>query len=156
MSNVCYIEVHFYGHYLIGLEDLIKRYSLNENVYVHDNKPFEEILKVQQNADVLLFLDWCDPNYPGILTGKLFEYIASGRPILCIGKAKDTCAGKLIEELGVGVSCGDDVEMIEEFLLHIIKNGKWLHYNPDIEKIEYYSRENQVKRLIKIIDEYSS
>ena len=38
-----------------------------------------------KNSQVLLLLINNTPNAKGILTGKFFEYLSSGRPILAIG-----------------------------------------------------------------------
>lgn len=40
--------------------------------------------KMQQNAQLLLLLNWSAPGYYGVLTAKLWDYLASGRPILAL------------------------------------------------------------------------
>jgi len=40
--------------------------------------------KMQQNAQVLLLLNWSAPAYYGVLTAKLWDYLGSGRPILAL------------------------------------------------------------------------
>jgi len=42
--------------------------------------------KIQRNAQVLLLLNWSAPGYYGVLTAKLWDYLASGRPILALVK----------------------------------------------------------------------
>jgi hypothetical protein len=46
--------------------------------------PRQEILVREQHSSCLLLLTWSSPDEKGILTGKLYEYIAVGRPILCL------------------------------------------------------------------------
>ena len=46
-----------------------------------------EALRIQQSADVLLFLLWNDASQPGVYTTKLFEYIGAHRPVLAVGMA---------------------------------------------------------------------
>jgi hypothetical protein len=66
------------------LED-IKKYKLESFIDIVDFIPFEEVVKRQMEATVLLlFVD----NFEGakwVLTGKFFEYLASNRPILALG-----------------------------------------------------------------------
>lgn len=64
---------------------LAAQYALQSIVQVHDSIPYKEALRAQREADVLLLLLWNDPREKGIYTGKLFEYIGAGRPILAIG-----------------------------------------------------------------------
>lgn len=63
---------------------------------------YAESLAAQRGADVLLFVDWMDARAEGVLTGKLFEYLAAGRPILCIGSREDTEAVQVIHDCGAG------------------------------------------------------
>ncbi|MEM6769418.1 MAG: hypothetical protein AAF597_02440 [Bacteroidota bacterium] len=40
--------------------------------------------KMQRTAQVLLLLNWSAPGYYGVLTAKLWDYLATGRPILAL------------------------------------------------------------------------
>jgi hypothetical protein len=40
--------------------------------------------KMQHSAQVLLLLNWAAPGYYGVLTAKLWDYLATGRPILAL------------------------------------------------------------------------
>ncbi|MTB53178.1 hypothetical protein [Lewinella sp. W8] len=40
--------------------------------------------KMQRSAQVLLLLNWAAPGYYGVLTAKLWDYLATGRPILAL------------------------------------------------------------------------
>ena len=52
---------------------------------------------------LLLLMPDSEPRAKGLLTGKLFEYLASGRPILCIGP-EDGDAAKIINETNAGTT----------------------------------------------------
>ncbi|MBC6994120.1 hypothetical protein QWY85_18830 [Neolewinella lacunae] len=45
--------------------------------------------KMQQSATLLLLLSWSAPGYYGVLTAKLWDYLASGRPILALVNGPD-------------------------------------------------------------------
>jgi glycosyltransferase involved in cell wall biosynthesis len=82
-----------------------------------------------------------------IITGKLFEYIAAGKPVICIGPA-DGDAANILEETGHGktFNYGDSGGISDYLML--------LSSNPGInEKVSpsIYSRENLVKRVIELL-----
>jgi glycosyltransferase involved in cell wall biosynthesis len=62
--------------------------------YVSHTRAFEEMARA---AALLLFV----PRTSHTLPGKLFEYLATGRPILCV-TARDNPAWRIVEELGAG------------------------------------------------------
>ena len=75
-----------------------------------------ESLAAQRHADELLFLDWMDERAEGILTGKLFEYLASGRPILSVGSRANTeAAGIIVRTQAGAVAC--TAEEVRDHLL---------------------------------------
>lgn len=45
--------------------------------------------KMQHGAQILLLLNWSAPGYYGVLTAKLWDYIATGRPILALVNGPD-------------------------------------------------------------------
>jgi hypothetical protein len=56
-----------------------------------------------KSASLLLLVLNDAPNAKGILTGKMFEYLASGRKILCIGPV-DGDAASIIDDTCSGVT----------------------------------------------------
>ncbi len=73
-----------------------------------------------RRATALLF--YLPPGYPGP-SGKIFEYLLSGRPILCVAWRK-SLAYRLVQELGAGVVAEpDDPESIDRALAELY--GRW-------------------------------
>lgn len=58
----------------------------------------------QVSADLLLLPLRQDPEYRKVLPGKIFECVASGRPVLGIGQ-EDGAAAQILAESGAGVMC---------------------------------------------------
>ena len=86
-----------------------------------------------------------------MLTGKLFEYIASGRPILCLGPA-DGDAAAVINNTSTGeIAEWDDVEKIKATLkkYHAMYKANELKAHPI--HLEKYHRKNLTQELIKIL-----
>ena len=79
----------------------------------------------------------------GILTGKLFEYIGSGKKILCLGP-KHGDAAKIIENAKAGITCNyNDTEDIHNFINKIYKTRE----NNNSDRKEIYSRAALTKEL---------
>ena len=95
------IRVRFIGRTLSGVSLLARNEGVSHLIEVSDALPYQECLRAQQNADVLLLLLWNDPREEGVYTGKLFEYLAAGRPILVLG-LESGVAATLVRERGAG------------------------------------------------------
>lgn len=91
-------------------------------------------------------------NNEGILTGKLFEYLATGKPIIGIGPVKGdaaeilnrTASGKMFES-------HDAAGMANELkrLIEVWKNGTKI--SNDISKIKCYSRQSLTQEIANLI-----
>jgi hypothetical protein len=64
--------------------------------------PHRESVQALQTADLLVLLIPDLPNNRGILTGKLFEYLGTGRPIWGFGPTLDGDAHRLIQDNQAG------------------------------------------------------
>ena len=76
----------------------------------------EDVIKEQMKSRVLLLMINNTPNSKGIITGKVFEYMASKRPILVIGP-EDGDLANIINQTKSGLVCGFDNEKNEESFL---------------------------------------
>ncbi len=147
------VEINFYGDNKKQLLEIINPKNLNKFGIINI-KGFvsrEESLKIQKNSDLLLLLEWNDPSAKGVLTGKLFEYLVSGRPILAIGISNENAAGEVIEKTKTG-KLFLEKESLKNELKKIFVNQKIEFYDPLIEEIEKFSRKKQVEKLIRIMD----
>ncbi|MDD3333926.1 MAG: glycosyltransferase [Eubacteriales bacterium] len=93
-------------------EEVFVRYAkqcgLEECVELHGSVSREESLKIQAQADLLMMASWNTAAQTGILTGKLFEYLMMGKPIVCYmsGEAANSEMKALLEKTGAGF-CGE-------------------------------------------------
>lgn len=83
----------------------------------------ERALTMQRDADALLFLEFEAPGVAGILTGKLFEYLASGTEILGVGVSAAGSVGELVRAAGAGEMLGRDVTAIMGYLRRLLTEG---------------------------------
>ena len=117
---------------------LEKQYSLKKS------------LELQRNSDLLLLLNWEDHRQKGVMQTKLYEYIASGTPILATGgNGKDETAEVLrLSRTAVNIANSKDVF---EFFQQILES-KNITYERDLEYVETLSRKSQVKKLLKFVN----
>ncbi len=114
----------------------------------------DESIKLLMNADVLLLIIPRTENNEGILTGKLFEYLAVHKPILAIGP-KQGDAAAIIHECESGkVFDYSEKEEILNYLKELYKQkNKQGFLTAGNDKVEQYSRKNLTKTLIEILHE---
>ncbi len=127
--------------------------GLKENTEIVPYIPHEQIQQAQGASQVLLLLVNNTPNAKGILTGKIFEYLASGRPILCIGP-EDGDAGHILSETKAGVTVSfEDKEKMKEVvkILYHKYLEKALPFN-NSKEIEKYSRKAQAEEYAKLLE----
>jgi len=146
------LQVICYGLELGEVPQLIEQYYLSSIVKIEGYVPRQEALKLQQEADGLLFLDWKDTSMDGILTGKIFEYLYSGTPILGIGSYEHLAPGSLLQESGCGICLGQDVPKITNVLEQLISKQA-LPYQPCPEVLQRYTRSGLAQKMLHILQE---
>jgi len=109
------VEVRFYGSHLMWVQQQIDFYHLKDIAKQLGILTWQASIEKQSESQLLLLLDWTDPDEQGVYTGKVFQYLASRRPILAVGGSRNDVVGKLLEETKAGVHCLD-VEEIKSFL----------------------------------------
>ena len=125
-----------------GLENHLKKLG-----YISHN----DVINEQKKSRVLLLMVNNTPNSRGIITGKVFEYMASNRPILVIGP-EDGDLANIIRQTNTGFVTGFDNEIkLEESILKLFKNKENFDSN-----LKMYSRENLTKKLSSILDKMIS
>jgi len=148
-STIC---VDLYGYDDPWIREAISDEGLERCVEVHGLVAHRDSLAAQRHADMLLFIDWMDERAEGILTGKLFEYLESGRPILCVGNRRDSEAARVIAKANAGVVVSTEHEIADQLLR--LGNGS-SESIPQSVDIECYSRFRQaellLERIVKVI-----
>lgn len=145
------IAINFFGNSAAELSKIINHnnYNKHEIININGHVSREVSLSEQKNSNLLLFLEWNDPSAKGILTGKLFEYLVSGTPMLAIGVNKNTASGALIEKTGTG-TCAITKEEVKNIIKNIIIKNSYYFYNPNSKEIEKYQRNQQAHKIIAL------
>jgi hypothetical protein len=131
--------------------NLAEEYNVSEFCLFLGLLQREEALQLQYDADALLFLEFTNPDVPGIMTGKLFEYLFIAREIIAIGIDDTTSAGELINNTRTGICLGSDIKKIEDYLIARIVNKTTNAKEKNEKLISTYDRKVQAERLFEYI-----
>lgn len=113
----------------------------------------EDAVKEQRSASVLILPLRQDPEYLKVLPGKIFEYLASRRPIIGIGQT-DGAAAIVLKDADAGVMVGwDDKEKTMQALQKAWNNYKSGSVDKASGSIDKYSRRALTARLAKLLEE---
>ncbi len=82
------VEIKMIGPIDIAVKQEIESNGLIENFNKLNYVPHNEVVNYLKGAQMLLLPINDTPNAMGVIPGKLFEYLAAKRPILCIGPVK--------------------------------------------------------------------
>ncbi|MBN2638803.1 MAG: glycosyltransferase family 4 protein [Bacteroidales bacterium] len=150
------LEVKNVGKIDVHAVDSMVRFGIEKYLQRIDYIPHEEVIAEQQRASVLLLLINNTPNAHLVLTGKIFEYLASGRPIICIGPPNGNAA-EIIQKTG----CGSvfDFSETEELKKEIFRlyQAYLLGEKPyKCSGVDQYDRENLTGNISQILDEITA
>jgi glycosyltransferase involved in cell wall biosynthesis len=114
--------------------------------------PHEEAVEAQQRSQVLLLIEIDSPETRGIIPGKLFEYLVSGRPIIGIGPKGSDFSSILEEtEAGIFVDYGE-AQKLQSALSGFYSQYKSGALSADAKNIERYSRRSLTQKLSELIN----
>jgi glycosyltransferase involved in cell wall biosynthesis len=118
------VTVRFVGDFRPADRAFVESLGLADRVELIDYVPRRESLRLQRDSDVLLLLiPDAGGRGRGVLSGKVFEYLAAGRPVLAV-VPEDGAAAELVRETGAGIVVGpEDVPAIREALVSL--HAQW-------------------------------
>jgi glycosyltransferase involved in cell wall biosynthesis len=138
-------KIRFVGNVNQVVHAEIQKWELEKWVefipYVQHKKAVEYMI----NSDLLLLIIPNTENNKGILTGKLFEYIATGNPIIYIGPENGDAIDILKKTEGISYLNFNATEKIEPFCSSILEQTS---KSKQINNV--YSRRNLAETLAKL------
>jgi len=148
------VEVRFFGSQDSWLFDEIRDANLDGIVKVFEFVPRDQALQKQRESQLLLLLLWNNPQELGVYTGKVFEYLATGRPIIALGGPEESVVKDLINETQSGhySSSLEDLEaVLTKYYFVYIRTGAI----PPITKgaASKYSHLEMAKKFAGVLDE---
>ena len=149
------IHIELIGNYHKDkLQAQIDSYSLTNEFEIVGYVPHDECIKHQLDSDVLVLIEGVGRGAEAFYTGKIFEYMNTGRPVLAI-LPENGAAADLVRESGIGiVSHTENVEAIKNNIEEYYK--KWcegkLDFEPNRNVIEKFERKALTKELAEVFD----
>lgn len=147
-----HVSIDFYGQNEKELADILQRCHGNRHgvVHAHGFVSREASLAAQARSSLLLLLESSEPAARGVLTGKLFEYLVSGVPVLAVGIDEQNAAGAVLQDTGTGI-CARSAEDIAAILTESQRRGRFEFYRPKPERIAAYARDRQARHILERI-----
>jgi glycosyltransferase involved in cell wall biosynthesis len=118
------VVARFVGDFRVADREWAESLGLGDRLELHPYVARREALVLQRDSDALLLLiPEAGGRGQGVLSGKVFEYLAAERPILA-AVPPDGAAAELIRETGAGVvAAPDDVPALTAALTEL--HGAW-------------------------------
>ena len=140
-------KLQFIGNCHSGVNRMVEKLLLNDFVQFTPYVSHAEAIQYMMQATVLLLIIPDIDDNKGILTGKLFEYMATGNPILLIGP-KDGDAASILNKNAVSIAVNkQEIEKMYEFVLH--SQRMKIDINPLL--INKFSRRDLTKEIVNLL-----
>jgi len=134
---------------LTDIENSALKNHIQNLGYLSHDKAIEEM----QTSDILLITNFPNESSKGIIPGKIFEYLATGKQIISFGP-DDADVSRILNETQAGMHFSyNDTDTIKDFILEkfmLWKNG---NLTENTTNIEQFSRRNLTKRLAEILEQ---
>lgn len=151
-------ECRFFGPTDYNLSDMIEKMELDN--YVKQYGPVDRTvsIKKQRESDLLLLLNWEDPNEKGVYPLKIFEYLAARRPILATGGYGGDVVDLLLKDTHAGITANRLPEVknaVKFYYSEFVKSGT-VPYSGNPEKIHEFSYLKMAEKFSKVLNDISS
>ena len=132
--------------------DAMRASGLGDQIVMLGYKAHPEAVLEQRAASVLILPLRNDPDYALILPGKLFEYLASRRPVLGIGQ-EDGAMARVLSDCHAGVTC----DWSNEAGIRAFLQNAWAEHlsggvKPAEGDISAYTRKNTARALAGLLN----
>jgi len=146
------LVIHNIGKLDFSVREAIYQNGLENNLQITDYLPHNEVINKQREAAVLLLLINNTPNANLILTGKIFEYLASKRPIVCIAPPGGDAANIIHESKCGSVFHFSETVKLKDEILKLYQLFKTDKLVADCYNIDKFERKNLTGELAKLLD----
>ncbi|MFK5856903.1 MAG: glycosyltransferase family 4 protein [Bacteroidota bacterium] len=146
------IKIQFVGRVTSKYQDIINKSILKQICSFEGHVAHKASISHLKNANALFLAIPYEPQNEGILTGKLFEYLAARKPIVGVGPV-DGDAAVIINECEAGKMFNySDVQEISNYIIELY--NRWTEspkLSLESEVYTNYSRVNLTKKLVTLI-----
>jgi len=130
----------------------ISDYGLTDNLTDLGYQPHSAAVEEQRKASLLILPLRKEPEYKAVLPGKLFEYLASWRPVLGIGQP-DGAMSMILNQTKTGVVLNwDDKASVRRFIDLCWQNHLKGNLTVEDADISQFTRRNLTRRMAQLFD----
>ena len=153
-GEVEHLRVRLVGTTGQNIREAILYHGLGDVVEFVDYVSHSEAVHIMCEAAALLLIIEPFQNDAGMITGKLYEYVASGSPVLAIGPLGGDAANLLDETNAGRLFAREEVQAISDFLLD--QYERWVSGEPTKRSrpssISRYTRSRQTGQLADVLN----
>jgi glycosyltransferase involved in cell wall biosynthesis len=143
------VKIRFAGSVSPGRKELILSLVPEKDVEFINYVNHSSAIRFMMESSALLLIIPEHTSAKSILTGKLFEYIASGNPVICLGPT-DGDAAEILTLSGAGKTFNYyDQEAVTDFL-GLVADGK---FSAGKTHVKDFSRDSLTRDLVKLLNE---
>lgn len=151
------VRLRFVGTISPQVKECVKHYGLDAYTTYIEQVPHQEVVTFMKETSALLLAIAHTQGNKALLSGKLFEYLATGNPILGIGPS-DGDAATILQECKRGEMFDyHDITGIMGFLSKIV--GNWKDNLESLDKTNQtflkYSRKQLTRQLAELLDSFN-
>ncbi|WP_343610539.1 glycosyltransferase family 4 protein [Chryseobacterium oranimense] len=129
----------------------IENSSLKDHLLNLGYIPHDKAVEEMANSSLLLITNFPNESSKGIIPGKIFEYLATGKQIISFGP-DEADVSRILTETGAGKHFNyQDSKAVKEFILHKFELWKDGNLLENTQNIEQFSRKNLTKKLVEIL-----
>ena len=143
------LRVRLTGTVAPAVRQSIERHGLSSIVEIEDFVPHDAAVRRMASSTLLLLVIERFAQAKGMITSKLYEYLASGRPVLGIGPAAGDADALLREHRAGCVVDWDELAHVKERI--VTSYEAWAASHPkggaSWEEIQVHNRAHQAQRL---------
>lgn len=146
------VQVDFVGQVNARFASYVKEHAVLKTITTFTNTiPHKEVVKLYGKSALLLLVLTGYKDAEGYMPGKLFEYLATGLPVLGVGPEQGDAAD-LLNKSGAGVMIHENQQQqIKDNLLHHFK--AWENADgKSMSLVNDYSRRTMTARLAELLD----
>ncbi|MEL6924538.1 MAG: glycosyltransferase, partial [Bacteroidota bacterium] len=145
------LKIELIGEVDAGIAAYLKQHPLlSEKVNIQGWMAHEALIQAYAKASVLLLVVNLSGYSRANIVGKLFEYLATGKPILGIGSTESDVYD-ILQATGHGLLFNhDDLEGIKGGLLRLFDESFKVKADSDVQQ---YSRQALTKRLVEVLED---
>ena len=133
----------------------VKQFNLSAQFFDCGLISRTKVIELQRTSNINLVLSWSNELIRGILTAKLFEYLAAGSPVVALinGSGKDADWEHLFKKTKGGkVFYEDSNQALKSHILQLFldwKTNGWVQKNPNTELVKAYFWEALTDQFIQ-------